>query len=161
MGERKEVGGREADLLPCPFCGREAAVRLGMGEAWVACPYCNSSGPFDNLASGAAAKWNRRTPSESDELAEIFLRLQQRGVIGSTCERCLTASVGAKDEPCRVRTSAGAYLMRSTAMGSIRWTGDRGAGGIWGRVSAEAVAEGMRIYTSFIIDVEPCEVPHA
>ena len=48
------------ELLPCPFCGADAAMTTAMGESWVVCEKCNASGDMCNSEEAAAAAWNAR-----------------------------------------------------------------------------------------------------
>ena len=48
-------------LLPCPFCGGEAAMRHLFDDWWVKCTGCGSIATASFSGEGeAAAAWNRR-----------------------------------------------------------------------------------------------------
>lgn len=46
-------------LKPCPFCGGEAKIGIGMGEYWVMCTNCEASSGMSTV-NGAIELWNRR-----------------------------------------------------------------------------------------------------
>lgn len=48
------------ELLPCPFCGGPASLRDGMGEFWVKCADCGSSGTMRSRRDRAERDWNDR-----------------------------------------------------------------------------------------------------
>ena len=52
-------------LLPCPFCGGEAAIRNVCGDYFVSCELCKSSGTIGASVVIAIAAWNRREGSGS------------------------------------------------------------------------------------------------
>lgn len=61
-----------ADLLPCPFCGRNAPgpkcgtymIAVADGTA-VRCPTCNAHGPVCPTFDQAIEQWNKRKPNPS------------------------------------------------------------------------------------------------
>lgn len=60
----------EMKLLPCPFCGESAALKIGIHTQYVMCLGCETMGP--NLAKPAECidAWNRRlTAALSDQVA--------------------------------------------------------------------------------------------
>lgn len=60
-------------LLPCPFCGNDAAAIDDFVTFHVECASCGSTGPISSYKRGAAKLWNRRVPCQpvgSDEVPE-------------------------------------------------------------------------------------------
>ena len=60
--EKKEPVMRD-DLLPCPFCGGEAALYAddGLGcPYWCECTACETRGQYFNRPDTAADRWNHR-----------------------------------------------------------------------------------------------------
>jgi len=59
-----------SDLLPCPFCGEVASLRLfdrlSAPEAWVVCGRCNASSGWYSTEERAIAAWNRRPPATAE-----------------------------------------------------------------------------------------------
>jgi Lar family restriction alleviation protein len=54
---------QDAKLLPCPFCGRDAAnLAVGSGCEYVVCG-CGAEGPARPSEAEAIAVWNRRFPT--------------------------------------------------------------------------------------------------
>lgn len=70
------------DLLPCPFCGSDAAeLTLAMREAWVSCPHCEASSGMSSRPELAIKNWNARhgiisSPADKDcqEIADRCVR---------------------------------------------------------------------------------------
>ncbi len=55
-----------SELLPCPFCGANAALRRYHKYCVVAhCSECDCDGPEEGTEAKAIAAWNRRVPLPS------------------------------------------------------------------------------------------------
>lgn len=55
MSPREKV-----ELKSCPFCGGVASLHYGMGEFWVRCDDCGSSGSMSSRRDRAERDWNDR-----------------------------------------------------------------------------------------------------
>lgn len=57
------------ELLPCPFCGGEAKLRVSWGghAPRAACQKCGAEGVYGETIIEAAEKWNTRTPDVAAE----------------------------------------------------------------------------------------------
>lgn len=61
------------DLLPCPFCGRSAAVIDERNGGWqIICTNCPGGGPPFIEKQDAVTAWNRRPPSAEKTLEELL-----------------------------------------------------------------------------------------
>lgn len=55
---------KQTELLPCPFCGGPAEMRLYDCQYWVQCIQCfNSTAADHDLECNASSAWNRRAQS--------------------------------------------------------------------------------------------------
>lgn len=69
----------KGELKSCPFCGGGASMHDGMGEFWVRCDDCGSSGAMRSRQDRAERDWNdRRTAlaSGSDDHAPAAWRVK-------------------------------------------------------------------------------------
>ncbi len=62
-----------SDLLPCPFCGSRAEIKVGGYTKYVMCLGCEVMG--SNLSDDAEliSQWNRRAPQPSPPRAEVAI----------------------------------------------------------------------------------------
>lgn len=95
-------------LKPCPFCGGAASMRDGMGEFWVRCDDCGSSGAMRSRQDRAERDWNDRSTalaSGSGDHAEL----------ARLAERCTSGDPWYKDGDLRGRQSFGQFLSQDRA----------------------------------------------
>ena len=52
---------KNKELLPCPFCGGEAALAYGVYDRWIFCKKCGASTKQYETNEEAIAAWNTRT----------------------------------------------------------------------------------------------------
>lgn len=66
---------KQAELLPCPFCGGEAEINILLGNYCVTCSKCSGSiFPHSGMTKAEAiAAWNTRKPVD-----RILKRLEER-----------------------------------------------------------------------------------
>lgn len=117
---------KNAELLPCPFCGGRAEVKVGAFTSYVMCLKCEVMGPNLSSYSELVQAWNRRALATAPQDAELGKELDR--FICEFCDNLQNDGADGEDQPMTDDQRKFAREVIDGLLGDPEWDD------LWGRV---------------------------